>query len=93
MPIGLGEIDVVVVRGLLDVCERQGAIGIGNVNNLIEACDRVSHVRRIGQWFFPLLGKCKHRVRQVALRREVAVLFVGCQVGSAVSIVVPPSAD
>jgi hypothetical protein len=59
LPTGLGKVDVVVVRSLLDVCEREGAIGIGNVDDLVEACDRISYVRSIGQWFFPLLRKRK----------------------------------
>ena len=76
MPIGLGKIDVVVVRRLLDVCERNSAIGIGNVGNLIEARDRISHMRSIGQWLFPLLGKREDRVRQVASRCEVTMSFI-----------------
>ena len=52
VPVGLGKIDVVVARGLLDVRERHGAIGIGNVGNLIKACDCISYVRSIGQRLF-----------------------------------------
>jgi threonine synthase len=81
VPIGLGKIDVVVARGLLDVCERLGAIGIGNVDHLIETRDRIPHVRSISQGLFALLGKRKDRVRQVASGGEVAVPFVrlpGC---------------
>jgi threonine synthase len=81
VPIGLGKIDVVVTRGLLDICERLGAIGIGNVDHLIETCDRIPHVRSISQRLFALLGKRKDRVRQVASGGKVAVPFVrlpGC---------------
>jgi len=37
LPAGLGKVDVVVVRSLLDICEREGAISIGNIDDLIEA--------------------------------------------------------
>jgi hypothetical protein len=75
-PVGLGKIDVVVVRGFLDVRERHGAIGIRNVDNLIEACDRIPHMPRISQRLFPLPGERKDRVRQVALRSKTTALFV-----------------
>lgn len=74
VPIRLGEIDIVVARCLLDVCERHGAVGIGNVGNLIEACDRVSHMCSISQWLFPLLWKRKHGVRQVASRCDPSLI-------------------
>jgi hypothetical protein len=46
-PAGLGEVDVVVARSLLDVGERQGAVVIGNVDDLIEARDGISHMTSI----------------------------------------------
>ncbi len=56
-PIRLGKIDAVVLRGLLDVRERYGAIGIGNVGHLVEPGDCISHMCSISQWLFPLPSK------------------------------------
>src|SRR5579863_4503600 len=57
VPVSLGQVDVVELRGLLDVSEGQGAVRIGDFDNLIEARDRVPHVPGICQRLFPLLGK------------------------------------
>src|SRR5271155_398863 len=51
------EVDVVVLCSFLDVCERQRTVGIGDVDDLIEPCDRITHMFGVGQWFFALLGK------------------------------------
>ena len=51
------EVDVVVVRSFLDVRERQRTVSIGDVDNLIEPRDRVTHMFRVGQGFFTLLRK------------------------------------
>ena len=51
------KVDVVVVCSFLDVRERQSAIGIGDVDDLIEPRDRVTHMLCVGQWFFTLLRK------------------------------------
>src|SRR6266700_3644661 len=36
MPIGLGKIDVIMFRGFLDILERQSAIGVGRIDDLVE---------------------------------------------------------
>jgi hypothetical protein len=45
------EVDVVVVCSFLDVRERQSTVGIGDVDDLIEARDRVTHMLCVGQRF------------------------------------------
>ena len=44
-----------MLRSFLDVRERQSAIGIGDVDDLVEPRDRVTHMLRVGQWFLALL--------------------------------------
>jgi hypothetical protein len=57
MPRRFREIDVVVVCSFLDIRERQRTVGIGNVDDLIEARKRVAHMLCVGEWLFPLLRK------------------------------------
>src|SRR5262249_15204536 len=81
MPIDLGKIHMVVPCRLLDVREREGAIGIGHIDHLVESCHGIAHMPGIGQRLFPLLWIRKDRVGQVASLGEAAVLFVrfpGC---------------
>src|SRR5208282_3477454 len=59
-----------------DVRERQSTVGIGDIDNLIEPRDRVTHVLCVGQWFFALLRKRVDAVWQVTLRREQPVFLV-----------------
>ena len=73
MPVGLREVDVVVLRGLLDVRERQRALVVGDVDHLIEARDRVAHVRGVGQRLLALLGKTK-----TVSGRSLCVVSVPC---------------
>src|SRR3984885_3183307 len=70
------EVDAVVVCSFLDVRERQSTVGIGDVDDLIEPRDRVTHMLCVGQWFFTLLRKRVDTVWQVALRREWSVFLV-----------------
>jgi hypothetical protein len=65
------------LRGLLNVRERHEVIDVGNVADLIEACDRIPHVLGIGQRFFPLLRKSECGVRQIAFRSQVTMPFMG----------------
>jgi hypothetical protein len=76
MPVGLGKIDVVEARRLLDVRESYFAVGIGYVDDLIEARDSIPDMGSVSQRLFPLLGKREHSVRQRASRGELTVLFV-----------------
>jgi hypothetical protein len=76
VPRRLRVIVVIILCGLLNVSERQGAIGIGNVDDLIKPCDGVTHVLCIGQQFFALLWKGVDGVGQVALRRKSAMFLV-----------------
>ena len=55
---------------------RQSTVGIGDVDDLIESRDRVTHMLCVGQWFFTLLRKRVDAVWQVALRREPSVFLV-----------------
>src|SRR5580704_13115350 len=48
VPVGFREIDAVVLRSLFDVREGQGAIGLGNIEHLIEARHGVADVLCIG---------------------------------------------
>src|SRR5208337_1604953 len=48
---------VVVLRGFLDIHERQCAVLFGDIGHLIEPPDSVSHVRGVGERFFALLRK------------------------------------
>jgi Bacterial regulatory proteins, luxR family len=65
-----------VLRSLLDVRKRQGTIGIGNLDDLIEPCNGVTYVLRIGQGFFTLLRKGKDGIGQVALTRQPPMFLV-----------------
>ena len=51
----------------LDVRERQITIFIGDVDDLIEPRDGVTHVLCVGQRFFALFGKCINASWQVTL--------------------------
>ena len=70
------EVNVVVVRSFLNVREPQSAVGIGDIDDLIEPSDGVTHVPFIGQRLFPLFRKGKNAVRQVALLRKPSVFLV-----------------
>jgi hypothetical protein len=65
-----------VLCSFLDVRKRQSAIGIGDVDDLIEPCDGVTHVLCIGQRFLTLLAKGVDSVWQVALHRKPPVFLV-----------------
>jgi len=56
-PRRLRKLDVIVLCSLLDVREGQRTIRIGDVNDLIEPCDSIAHVLRIGQRLFSLVRK------------------------------------
>ena len=77
MPIRLRQIDVVILRSLLDVREGKSTIGIGHTDHLIESRDRIAHVAGIGQRLFALFWKREDRVGQIALPGEEAVPFMG----------------
>src|SRR5580692_13089556 len=70
------EVDVVVACSFLDVGESQSAIGIGDVDDLIETRDRITDMLCVGQRFFTLLRKCVDAVGQVALRRQPSMFLV-----------------
>jgi hypothetical protein len=76
VPRGFRQVDVVVVCSFLDVRERQSTVGIGDVDDLIEPRERVTHMLRVGQWLFTLLPKRVDAVGQVALRRQPSVFLV-----------------
>jgi hypothetical protein len=63
--------------GLLDVRESQRAVGIGDVDNLIEPRNGVAHMLCVGEWFFPLFRKRVDAVGQITLRGQRSVFFVG----------------
>ena len=58
VPVGFGEVDAVVFRGFFDVGEGESAIGLGDVEDLIEARHGVAHMVSVGEGFFALLWKC-----------------------------------
>ena len=78
------EVHVVVARSFLDVGEGQSAIGIGDVDDLIETRDRITDMLCVGQWFFPLLRKCVDAVGRrsassaVHVSREASKLLPAC---------------
>src|SRR6202142_2083693 len=76
LPRRFREVHVVVFCSFLDVGERQGTVSIGDVDDLIEPRDRVTHMLCVGQWFFTLLRKRVDTVWQVTLRREPSVFLV-----------------
>ena len=51
------EVHVVVACSFLDVGEGQSAIGIGDVNDLIETRDRITDMLCVGEWFFTPFSK------------------------------------
>jgi hypothetical protein len=63
MPVGLGKVDVIVLRGLLDVGEGELAIGVGDIDDLIKASDRVAHKFRVRQRLLALFGEGVDAVR------------------------------
>ena len=90
VPVGFGEVDVVVLRGLFDVGEGESAIGFGDVEDLIEASDGVADVLCVGQGFFALVGEGEDGVGEIAAGGEVAVFFVGLPGWVRVGHWVPP---
>ncbi len=70
------EAHVVVACSFLDVGKRQSAISIGDIDNLIEPRDRVTHMLCVGQWFFTLLRKRVDAIGSVALLRQPSVFLV-----------------
>jgi hypothetical protein len=70
------KVDVIVTCSLFAVRERQSAIGIGDVGDLIEPCDGVTYMPCIGQRFFTLLRKGEDSVGQVASHRKPPVFLV-----------------
>src|SRR5579863_7694119 len=77
VPVLLAKLDSVVLRGLLDVGERELAIGVRRVGHLVEARDGVTHVPRIGHRFLTLFRKGVDAGGQIAAHGQPAVLFVG----------------
>jgi len=71
-PVAFGNVDVIVLRCLADVRERDVALGVGDVLNLVEACERRTHVPCICQRLLPLVLEGEHRVGQgVAFRSRL----------------------
>jgi hypothetical protein len=56
-PIRLRKVDVIVLRGLLDVCKGELAIGVRDIDDLIKASDRIPHVFCVSQRLFALFGE------------------------------------
>src|SRR4051794_27750597 len=83
-PARLTDIDVVVLRRLLDVGERQLAVVVRGVLHLIEPGQRVAHVAGVGQRFLALLREGEDGVREVVLLRggELTVRGVGLPGGA-----------
>ena len=48
VPIGLVNVDAIVLGSLLDIGECKVAIGIGNILDLIKARECISHMVRVG---------------------------------------------
>src|SRR5580700_1608293 len=69
-------IDLIMLRGLLYICERELAFGGRHADDLIEARDGISNVRRIGHWFFTLLWIREHAIGKVGALRQVSMLRV-----------------
>ena len=67
------EVHVVVACSFLDVGERQSAIGIGDVDDLIETRDRVTDMLCVGQWFFSVLSASLRDSGGVSLLMSVFV--------------------
>jgi len=86
----LRDVNAVVPRRLLDVGKCELPIRFRDVNYLTKARYCVTHMPRIGERFLALLGKRIDAVRQVALRGQLAVLFVGFP-GRFHTLVVPDS--
>ncbi len=76
LPGRFAKVDVVIFRGLFDVRKGKRAGAVGNVGDLIESRNGISHVSRISQRFFSLFGKSKNAVRKIALHRQAPVLFM-----------------
>jgi len=76
VPVCLGEIHVVVLRGLFYVGERQGPILVRDLEYLVEPCDSIAHVLGIGERLFPLFRESENVVGQVASGREMTVFLV-----------------
>lgn len=66
VPVGLGKIQPVVARSLLDVRERQRAVLLWHIDHLIKPDHGVAHMLGVGQWFFALPRKGKDAVREIA---------------------------
>ena len=73
----LGNLHAVVPRRLFDVGKRELAIRLRDASHLIETRYCVTHMPRVGERLLTLSGKRIDAVRQVALRGQPAVLFVG----------------
>ena len=56
VPRRLRKVDIIVFCCLLDVREGQSTIGIGDVDDLIEPRDGVTHMLCVGQWFLRCFG-------------------------------------
>jgi hypothetical protein len=89
LPGPFSDIDAVVPRSFLDVRERLRALGVGDALDLVEARDCVADVARIGERFLALFGKRVDAIRQIALLREPAALFVRLPSGLHASIIPP----
>src|SRR6185312_4879998 len=78
VPVIFAQFDLVVLRRLFDVCERQFAIFVAHALYLVEACHCVSHVRGIGKRLLSLLRKRIRGIRELVTvgSVEVAVRFV-----------------
>src|SRR5215469_835869 len=66
MPVGFGEVDLVVASGSLDVRKCQSPICVRDIDHLIESCHGVAHMLRIGERLLALTWEGENAVRQVA---------------------------
>src|SRR5262249_56190031 len=76
-PIRFVNLDAIVLGGLLDVGEGEVAIGIGNILNLIKACECVYDMVRVGQWLLSLTWKSEHTLGQLRPIVNLAVFGAG----------------
>jgi hypothetical protein len=83
VPVGLGDVNAIVLCGGLDVGEGLFALVVGNVFDLVEAGDGVANMGGVVQWLLPLVGEGVDRGREVVafLGVEGFVVFMmlpGC---------------
>src|SRR5208282_4190063 len=68
VPVGLGKVYAIMLRGLFNVSRRSSPIFVRDIEHLIETGNSIAHVLCVGHRLFALLGKSEHGLGQVASR-------------------------